>query len=149
MGIDHSNPYIHSTTVLCDNIIITHIFCLLDINASRTDLIFPPGLTSQRQCVDIDIVQDGILEDEEEHCLTLQSSTSDVIVGAISVTCVVIERNVNDTVTVNWQSSEYSADEGDVVSVCAVALNKSEIAFSVTILLSRGSGEYNRLYLLP
>ena len=65
------------------------------------------------------------------------------------MTCVVIERNVNDTVTVNWQRSEYSADEGDMVSVCAVALNKSEIAFSVTILLSRGSGEYNRLYLLP
>ena len=65
------------------------------------------------------------------------------------MTCFVIERNVNDTVTVNWQSSEYPADEGDVVSVCAQALNKSEIAFSVAILLSRGNGEYNRLYLLP
>ena len=65
------------------------------------------------------------------------------------MTCVVIERNVNDTVTVNWQRSEYPAEEGDVVSVCAVALNKSEIAFSVAILLPRGSGEYNRLYLLP
>ena len=92
---------------------------------------------------------DGIPEDEEEHCLTLQSSTSDVIVGAMSVACVVIERNLNDTVIVNWEDSEYSANEGHVVSVCVVNLNKSEIALSVNISLSRGSGEYNILYLLP
>ena len=124
----------------------SHILCLLDINTSRADLTFPPGDTSQLQCVDIDVIQDGILEDEEEHCLTLQTSTSDVIIGAISVTCVVI---VNDTVTVNWQMPEYPAVEGDVLPVCAVTLNKSEIAFSVGILLPRGSSEYNILYLLP
>ena len=43
------------------------------------------------------------------------------------MTCVVIE-SLNDTVIVNWQRSEYSADEGDVASVCAVAL---EVAPSV------------------
>ena len=28
MGIDHSNPYIHSTTVLCDIVIIYYILIL-------------------------------------------------------------------------------------------------------------------------
>ena len=31
MGIDHSNPYIHSTTVLCDNTIRCHLCHAKDI----------------------------------------------------------------------------------------------------------------------
>ena len=50
------------------------------------------------------------------------------------MTCVVIE-SLNDTVIVNWQESEYSADEGNLITVCAVALEavSSVLMQSITI----------------
>ena len=44
MGIDHSNPYIHSTTVLCDMFPTFNILLAGDdINADHQDELFEEG----------------------------------------------------------------------------------------------------------
>ena len=83
------------------------------------------------QCTNVSVISDGILEDVESHCLTLESSDSSVTVGQSSVTCISIEDS--DTVVVEWEQSMYSATEGNNISICAMQWNASEIYFAVNI----------------
>ena len=114
------------------SILYTSLF-LLDIDIVTFLLNFEPSLiVPQVQCADIIIENDGIIESEEEYCLTLQNFRSDVTIEPILETCIFIEETLE---CVSWSNSEYSANEGDVLSLCAETHNVSEIAFTVSIIL--------------
>ena len=100
-----------------------------DISIESELLTFEPGRELQLQCTNVSVISDGILEDVESHCLTLESSDSSVTVGQSSVTCILVEDN--DSVVVEWEQSMYSASEGNNISICAVQWNASEISFTV------------------
>ena len=102
-----------------------------DISIEKKLLNFEPGVEFQLQCTNVSVTSDGILEDVESHCLTLESNDSSVIVGQSSVTCISVEDS--DTVVVEWEQSMYSATEGNDISICAVQWNTSEISFTVNI----------------
>ena len=63
----------------------------LDISIVETSLEFPSGGQSESRCVSVMITSDGLFEGEETVCVALQSSNSDIAVGAD--TCIVIEDN--------------------------------------------------------
>ena len=102
-----------------------------DISIENKVLNFEPGKEFQLQCTNVSVTSDGILEDVESHCLTLESNDSSVIVGQSSVTCIPVEDS--DSVVVEWEQSMYSATEANDISICAVQWNTSEISFTVNI----------------
>ena len=102
-------------------------------------LAFPPGEPPQEQCTRVNIVSDGILEDEEIYCISLESTEPQVTIGSVSATCIVIEDI--DTVVVNWQQSQYSTSEGRAITVCALQLNRTERSFTVNITMPDKNGK--------
>ena len=56
----------------------------------NSQLVFSPDEQSRNSCASVTIVIDNTFEGEETHCLTLQSSDPDVVVGAQSFTCILI-----------------------------------------------------------
>ena len=110
---------------------INSIFITVDISIENEVLNFEPGKEFQLQCTNVSVTSDGILEDVESHCLTLESNYSRVIVGQSSVTCILVEDS--DSVIVEWEQSMYSATEGENNTICAVQRNASEISFTVNI----------------
>ena len=105
------------------------IIAFSDISIKNSQLNFEHD--GESQCTNVSVTSDGILEDMESHCLTLESIDSSVIVGQSSVTCISVEDN--DTVVVEWEQSMYSATEGNNISICAMQWNASEISFTVNI----------------
>ena len=56
----------------------------------NSQLVFSPDEQSRSSCASVTIVVDDTFEGEETHCLTLQSSDPDIVVGAQSFTCILI-----------------------------------------------------------
>ena len=112
---------------------INGVFITVDISIENEVLNFEPGVEFQLQCTNVSVTSDGILEDVESHCLTLESNDSSVIVGQSSVTCISV--GDSDTVVVEWEQSMYSATEGNDIIICAVQWNTSEISFTVNIAI--------------
>ena len=116
-----------------------------DISIKKSQLNFEPD--GESQCTNVSVTSDGILEDVESHCLTLESNDSSVIVGQSSVTCILVEDS--DTVVVEWEQSMYSATESNDISICAVQWNASEISFTVNISISDTATGGEQLIKLP
>ena len=57
-----------------------------------SQLVFSGG-QSESSCASVTIRDDDLFEGEEMHCLTLQSSDPDIIIGSTFFTCVVIADN--------------------------------------------------------
>ena len=53
-----------------------------------SQLVFNSG--GHSSCANVTIISDGLFEGEEMHCLNLQSSESDIVIGTISLTCILI-----------------------------------------------------------
>ena len=111
---------------------------ILDFSIEPISLRFPPGEGPQEQCTDVTIVSDGLLEDEETYCVSLDSSDPDITIGMVSVTCITIQDV--DTVVVNWEQLEYSTTENSILRVCAVQSNETERSFTVNIGAPIGLG---------
>ena len=118
-----------------------------DISIENKLLNFEPGEEVQLQCTNVSVTSDGILEDVESHCLTLESNDSSIIVGQSSVTCISV--GDSDTVVVEWEQSLYSATEGNDISICAVQWNTSEISFTVNISIPDTATGGEQLIKLP
>ena len=84
---------------------------LPDLNIQSPEISFHSGASPDMQCIQVSVVDDGILEDEETHCISLNGSYP-VVIGSPSMTCI----SITDT------NSKYNMEyiyAGSLVNLCA------------------------------
>ena len=69
---------------------VTSSHALADFNFTSEQLMFAAGQGPQTVCTTVNIIRDDVLEEEEIHDISLSSNEIDVIIGAQSVTQLVI-----------------------------------------------------------
>ena len=91
------------------------------MNIQSPSISFPPGASPNMQCIQVSIVDDGVLEDEETHCINLNGSYP-VAIGSPSMTCI----SITDTNS----KCNISMQEG-LVNLCAY-FNSSNMQYCTT-----------------
>ena len=123
-----------------------------------SQLVFSGGL-SESSCASVTIRDDDLFEGEEMHCLTLQSSDPDIIVGSTFLTYVVIADNDRklcysscwvvitfpfefSALRIGFQQSDYPITEGSPVEVCVEILEgSSAVPITLTVNATEGTAE--------
>lgn len=121
-----------------------------------TDQIFNVGINIV--CINIVIFNDNLLENNESFVISLSSLTEGVSILTGSSTVEITDDDgeclislsqkmvyeiftfLQTEVTVNWQQNDYPVDEGDVVRVCAQALQITAREFVVNIVAPVSEG---------
>ena len=129
--VDESNGTIEVCAILISGTlerIVTFALSTQDGSATSTDpLDFSAVLKnltfdqkSSRQCVDIPIKDDDIVEEPERFTVVVTRDDPDVVITSPTSVVTITD---NDRVLIGFEMERYRGDEGETVEVCAILFN--------------------------
>ena len=104
----------------------------LDFSAVLEELTF--NQTTARQCVDIPIEDDNIVEEPENFTVVVSGDDPDV---DFTPPTSVVTITDNDRVVIGFEMERYQGDEGDTVQVCAI-LSNGTLERSIVVDITSG-----------